>query len=394
MAALGSQTIAASYEQLLHVDTDGGGDTTTLVPVKDGDNGTTFCLQLATTKAMIEGNGSTLYFFDEGGESISADNAGNLTLAAGVDLNLTATTDINIPASVGLTFGHASNQKIEGDGTDLSIDATGNINVTSTVDEAASIYLHANAGTSETVKVHADQGTGAASLNLLSDAGGITLSAGNTSHGVIVGDVSGAPVKIGHTTSETTVNDNLTVTGDLTMTAGNLVIATADKGISFTGGTDPDTVGTATANILDDYEEGTWSPTLISSGASITMDGITGGKYVKVGALVTISGGVATDSVSGGSASNGVSLSGLPFTSATDTGSTEDSRGAIILSGAGNPYAFAGDVPRTAFILETATTATLRYRAASNGMDDALRYDDLNTGGNSNIFYFRGTYHV
>ena len=31
MGALTGQTIAASYEQLLHVDTDGGGATTTLV---------------------------------------------------------------------------------------------------------------------------------------------------------------------------------------------------------------------------------------------------------------------------------------------------------------------------------------------------------------------------
>ena len=101
MAALGSQTIAASYEQLLHVDTDGGGATTTLVPVKDGDNGTTFCLQLSTTKAMIEGNASTLYFYDEGGESISADNAGILSIAGGAEIDITTpTVDINASTPV------------------------------------------------------------------------------------------------------------------------------------------------------------------------------------------------------------------------------------------------------------------------------------------------------
>jgi len=55
MAALTGQTIADSYEQLLHVDRDGGGNTSTLVNVKDGDNGTTFALQLATTSAGIIG---------------------------------------------------------------------------------------------------------------------------------------------------------------------------------------------------------------------------------------------------------------------------------------------------------------------------------------------------
>ena len=61
MAALGSQTIASSFEQLLHVDTDGGGDTSTLVPVKDGDNGTTFCISMtdaSTGKAVLAVDGS------------------------------------------------------------------------------------------------------------------------------------------------------------------------------------------------------------------------------------------------------------------------------------------------------------------------------------------------
>ena len=48
MAALGSQSIASSYEQLLHVDRDGGGNTTTHVSIKDGDNGTTFGFTIAS----------------------------------------------------------------------------------------------------------------------------------------------------------------------------------------------------------------------------------------------------------------------------------------------------------------------------------------------------------
>ena len=231
MATLSGQTIANTFDSILHVEDDTAGLVATSTDsrvIQDGV-GANSALALATDSVRVTST-NKLYINDVGDEYISGD-ATDLTIASGNDLNLTATTDINIPASVGLTFGHASNQKIEGDGTDLSIDATGNINVTSTVDEAASIYLHANAGTSETVKVHADQGTGAASLNLLSDAGGITLSAGNTSHGVIVGDVSGAPVTIGHTTSETTVNDNLTVTGDLAVT-GDLDMED-DKGIKF-----------------------------------------------------------------------------------------------------------------------------------------------------------------
>ena len=55
MATLGTQSIASSYEQLLHVDRDGGGNGTTLVNVKDGDNGTTFALQLASDNIKVDG---------------------------------------------------------------------------------------------------------------------------------------------------------------------------------------------------------------------------------------------------------------------------------------------------------------------------------------------------
>jgi len=48
MTALTNQYIDESFEQTLHTDTDGGGNGTTYVPIKDGDNGTTFVLQIST----------------------------------------------------------------------------------------------------------------------------------------------------------------------------------------------------------------------------------------------------------------------------------------------------------------------------------------------------------
>ena len=70
MAKLEGQSIAASYDQLLHVDRDGGGNTTTLVDVKDGDNGTTFALKLAQYHAEVRGTTGT-----------GATGAGKLNLA-------------------------------------------------------------------------------------------------------------------------------------------------------------------------------------------------------------------------------------------------------------------------------------------------------------------------
>jgi hypothetical protein len=70
---------------------------------------------------VILGNDSFVQFGDAG-ENILG-NGTDLTIASSNDLHLTATTDINIPANVGLTFGD-DGEKIEGDGTDLTISAS------------------------------------------------------------------------------------------------------------------------------------------------------------------------------------------------------------------------------------------------------------------------------
>ena len=107
-------------------------------------------------------------------------------------------------------------------GEDIDITTNASINLTSTENAANAILLHANGGTSEIIKIHSDQGTLENSILLLSDAGGIELSAGSTSDGInIATGVSGVPVKIGHTTSETTINDNLNIVGDIKVTTDN-----------------------------------------------------------------------------------------------------------------------------------------------------------------------------
>jgi len=81
------------------------------------------------------------------------------------------------------------------------------------------------------------------------------------------------------------------------------------SGLTFNG-------DTAAANALDDYEEGTWTPSyspLSGSFSSITYNE-QNGTYVKIGRLVVVSFDIRTNSVSLGSASSSLLLSGLPFT--------------------------------------------------------------------------------
>jgi len=74
-------------------------------------------------------------------------------------------------------------------------------------------------------------------------------------------------------------------------------------------------VASADANTLDDYEEGTWTPTITGGGGNPTItysSGNTGGIYTKIGNIVTISFEVRWSSISGGSGA--AIISGLPFT--------------------------------------------------------------------------------
>ena len=71
-------------------------------------------------------------------------------------------------------------------------------------------------------------------------------------------------------------------TGNVNITDGNLVIGTSGHGIDFsvTG----DGSGTSSVNeLLDDYEEGTWTPTGTSD-----LQTTSGERYIKVGRLVTV----------------------------------------------------------------------------------------------------------
>jgi hypothetical protein len=96
---------------------------------------------------------------------------------------------------------------------------------------------------------------------------------------------------------------------------GNLAFPTG-KGIDFsavTGGT-----GTATANTLNDYEEGTWTPVLrgVTTAGSYTFSyGV--GKYTKIGRLVMLSVSfVDVTQVTAGSGA--IQITGLPFTLPND----------------------------------------------------------------------------
>jgi hypothetical protein len=100
-----------------------------------------------------------------------------------------------------------------------------------------------------------------------------------------------------------TVGNPSTRYGDQTIVGGNLVIGTAGKGIDFSADSSAPGV---TNELFDDYEEGSWTPTLGGTSTYIVQDG----RYVKVGNLVYVYGKIIPSFIGTGSITT---VSGLPF---------------------------------------------------------------------------------
>ena len=107
-------------------------------------------------------------------------------------------------------------------------------------------------------------------------------------------------------------------TNGVTTNSGTLISATtigvggATPSASGSGITFPATQSASTdANTLDDYEEGTWTPTVTSGSGSFTTVSATG-TYVKVGKQVAIRTTITITTV--GTASGQINFT-LPFTS-------------------------------------------------------------------------------
>jgi len=87
--------------------------------------------------------------------------------------------------------------------------------------------------------------------------------------------------------------------------SGNLVFGTAGNGIDFSA-----TSGTGTSELFDDYEEGTWTPTIAAGSGTFTTVSAAG-RYTKTGRMVIAQLRIfLTDSTGG---SGWINISNFPF---------------------------------------------------------------------------------
>lgn len=139
-----------------------------------------------------------------GTASINASSNFNTVINSGtstgtVTIGNSAAGAISVDTTAGITLNAdtASSFTVTDAANDLTLASTlGTVIVNAGEDVADAIYLHADAGTSETIRVHSDQGTGAASVELVSDVGGVTLTSGLASSDAINLNASAGGVDI------------------------------------------------------------------------------------------------------------------------------------------------------------------------------------------------------
>ncbi len=225
-----------------------------------------------------DGSGNDIKFQSNAVEKASIDQDGNLVLSGtltsvGIDDNANAnaiTIDSNENVGIGASIGESG---MGSNAQALFVGAHGGV-ITSGAYESVSLAENAYIGTaaSDTWKYRDT-----------SHAARLEIKAGVHTHKVAASGTADA---------------------DITWTTGFEVLndgkARAKNGLLF--GTD-----TAAANALDDYEEGTWTP----SGGNFTVGTVHAATYTKIGNLVTLSAYFAASSGNGSSAT----ISGMPFSS-------------------------------------------------------------------------------
>ena len=184
------------------------------------------------------------------------------------------------------------------------------------------------------------------------------------------------------------INSDLKVSGDIE-TTGNVIIATSGKGIDFSA-----TAGTGTSELLDDYEEGTWTPAYTpATGTFTTITTVGTGRYTKVGRLVTLFGSVKTSGtldVTG--ASGNLKITGLPFA----CNATLDGGGADISH---QEFNLGTDILNTRMSVTAGSSEILMYLNTMNGSSfpsGNITVAGMSTSGGSfaNLISFTASYEV
>jgi hypothetical protein len=119
------------------------------------------------------------------------------------------------------------------------------------------------------------------------------------------------------TAASGTAGNTITFTQALSVGLGTSLALQGATSQSGTGITFPATQNASSnANTLDDYEEGTWTPTIVGSTNPVYGASIAQGKYTKIGSMVYVEFLIVITSVTSQGVGN-IQISGMPFSSSS-----------------------------------------------------------------------------
>ena len=238
-------------------------------------------------------------------------------------------------------------------GEDINITATGSsVNVSSTEDAALAVYLSANGGSSETIRLRSFQGTGAGAIDLLASAGGITLTgalasgdainlnASDAAGGIDIDAGTGGVIvdTTGAISLDSAAASNFTVTG-----AFDLTLDSSAGSVNIDGGeavADAISIQASDAAGGIDCDSGTGGTAIDSTGA-ISIDAAAASNFTVTGAFdLTLDSSAGSVNIDGGEAAvDAISIQASDAAGGIDcdsgTGGTAlDSTGAISIDAA------------------------------------------------------------
>jgi hypothetical protein len=207
-----------------------------------------------------------------------------------------------------------------------------------------------------------------------SPAGG-TVTTGNKN--TIIGGYSGNQDSLDiRTASNYVVLSDGDGARQITMKEGQTLALDSAVPNAGTGITFPATQSASSdANTLDDYEEGTWTPSVGGTATYLEQTGT----YVKIGKTVSVVGILRLDVLGTGSA--GI-VSGLPFTSAS-TGQTTV-----------NINYYSASAVSTTWISGYIESSVTTFRFSGNTTNTTTPNAAINFLGNGSAIYFSATYFV
>ena len=174
-----------------------------------------------------------------------------------------------------------------------------------------------------------------------------------------------------------------TGSGNVTITDGNLIVASG-HGIDFSA--TANSGGSMGSELLDDYEEGTWTPTVGGTSTDPTVDFTTQlGYYTKIGNVVKVDARILINTISSGGGN--LNSRGLPFTSSANAG-----RGCGSMLFSLVAVQAGGAVGVTPYV--EASSTYVAFAEMNDAIDESLTHLQVNDIANSTVINYSVSYTV